>query len=387
MYRLALKSLFRRKMRTALSILGIAVGIAMIVCLVSISEGMRIRTLDFSKAVTNSLFVVEEDLEGSPMESELDTAIIEKIEKIPGVEVAGGLVFVMANVKGFRASMSFGGNYVEMIGIEPEKEKMIQFGGNRKIVSGRIFGKDEKKVTVIGKVLAAAIKKKVGDTIEVTVKDAKYSLDITGIYETGSSHEEEGMYIQLDEAQGMVGFASDRINAVDVRPISPERTEEVARKITFLVNGVDANYGKQLVEQLSGFVRNMELTTWIIAGVAAIIGGIGVANTMIMSVMEQTKEIGVLKAVGWYSSDVLKLILLESLMISLLGAAVGALIGASVTFFILPKFLTGFIEPVLTPVLMVNAVGFALLLGLLGGILPARQASRMQPVEAFRGEE
>ncbi len=385
MYRLAIKSLLRRKTRTALSVLGIAVGIAMIVCLVSISEGMRLKTLEFSNLVGDSIFVVKEDLMGSPTSSEIDADVVEKLEKIPGVDVAAALVIVEVEIKGYQsASAAYGFNFIYIAGIEPEKEKIIQFGTRRKLIAGRLFSKDEKGAAVIGSVIASELNKNVGDTLDVYRKGEKYTFDIVGIYETGTKEEDEEIYINLKEAQDMKGLPKSRISAVDVKPTNAEYAEELARKIKFMVAGVDASYAKQMMEQLSDFVKTIELTTWIIAGVSAFVGGIGIANTMVMSVMEQTKEIGVLKAVGWYSRDVMKLILLEAILISVIGAVVGTLIGAIITFFILPTFLTGFISPVITPRLLVSAVSFALFLGLLGGILPARSAARMDPVIAFR---
>jgi putative ABC transport system permease protein len=124
-----------------------------------------------------------------------------------------------------------------------------------------------------------------------------------------------------------------------------------------------------------------------ISFLAVAVGGIGVLNTMLMSVLERTREIGVLRALGWRRRRVLGMIINESLLLGLLGGLVGILVAYGLTFLLNQIPMIG---SILTPkwelVIFLRAVAVALLLGLLGGLYPAYRATRLQPVEALRYE-
>ncbi|MCS4542239.1 MAG: ABC transporter permease [Euryarchaeota archaeon] len=390
MYQLAFKNLLRRKSRTLLALLGIAIGIAMIVSLVSISEGVKARTSEFTRTLGINIEIVQRD--ASQSSSEIDMDIIGKVEAIPGITAAAPEVYANVDIKGVqieRVRMGMGppraSNRITLVGIDPVREQMIE-GFPTKIIEGRLFEKGKTGISVIGKALADATNKKVGDDITITADEKEYTFTIIGIYETGSPLQDNFIVIPLKEAQKIKGFKSDSISVILAKPASPELVDTLARKIKVLVSGVEPRYTRQMTEQISTFTGQMELMTWVIAGIAAIIGGIGVANTMLMSVIERTREIGVLKAVGWYSSDVLKLILLESLIISAFGATAGLGIGALFTFYLLPAVFPSFMRPLITLDLLLEAVAFALVLGLTGGLYPAMRAARMSPIQAFSEE-
>jgi putative ABC transport system permease protein len=125
--------------------------------------------------------------------------------------------------------------------------------------------------------------------------------------------------------------------------------------------------------------------TWVVSIVAMVIGAIGMLNTMAMSVLERTQEIGILRAVGWPPSRVLRMILGEATLLSLIAAVVGTA-GAWIALHLLslsPK-VNGFIEGRLAPVVIAEGIAITLLIGLLGGIFPAFRAARFLPTEAIR---
>jgi putative ABC transport system permease protein len=128
-------------------------------------------------------------------------------------------------------------------------------------------------------------------------------------------------------------------------------------------------------------------STWAISALALVVGGLGMTNTMVMSVFERTREIGVLRALGWRKPRVLGMIVRESVVLSLMGGIAGVLAGVALGSGLnLTRTVQGFLRLEYTPGLFAQAVGTALLLGVVGGVYPAWWASRLRPVEALRYE-
>jgi len=133
-------------------------------------------------------------------------------------------------------------------------------------------------------------------------------------------------------------------------------------------------------------LKTIDTASWAISLLAIVIGGIGVINTMIMSVFERTREIGVLKAVGWTNKRILGMILGESIVITLVAGFVGIVMGIVAIQLLIPMGMEGFIEPVYKMDTFLKALGIALFVGLIGGFYPAYRASRLPPTEALRYE-
>lgn len=385
-YTLAARNLTKRKLRTFLSALGIMIGVAMILSLVSVSEGLKKTTDEFANSVGATIYIVAEGTFGPPSTSNLDIETMEEIEKIPGVLIAAPQILVIGTVEEYnRAGGIFGGrrNTVGLVGVDPDKERRLS-SQYTKMVAGRFIRPDEKGGAVIGRVLSSSLNKKIGDSIEFDYNGEKTEYDIVGIYESAGGETSDNIVVPFSEAQKAGNLPKYRINAIHVLPTNQGQTENLERKIKLLIANTDPSYARAFVSTLSTFTSTLQIVTWVIAGIAAFIGGVGILNTMIMSVMEQTKEIGILKAVGWQNGDVMKMIVAESLGISIVGAGMGLAIGFFATQIALPQVFKGALSPVLTLQTVVLAIAFALFLGAVGGYIPARKAASLEPVEAFR---
>jgi putative ABC transport system permease protein len=134
-------------------------------------------------------------------------------------------------------------------------------------------------------------------------------------------------------------------------------------------------------------LSSIDTASWAISLLAILIGGIGVINTMVMSVYERTREIGVLKAVGWKDKRILTMIMGESLVLTIFAALIGIIMGVvAVNLILLSPSVGGFIKPVYSPLTFIKGFGVAILVGLIGGLYPAYRASRLSPTEALRYE-
>lgn len=367
---LIVKNLWRHKVRSLLAIAGISLGIATIITLGAIANGMErnlIATLrsgkaDFSIGQAHAPLIVL---------SSVPEARLYEIARWPEVHQAVGALVAFAN---------FPGNpYFLTIGIEPEAFEL----GGVTILQGRAFSKYADKEVLLGKIAAQTLKIKPGDTVQIDRRE----FQVVGIYETGNLLEDGGALLPLRALQTLKSRPSE-LTVILVRVNEGFSIEAVMAR-------VEREYKGSLItlrsaEEFHRNYRSLSLVragTWLISLLALVIGGIGVMNTMIMSVFERTREIGILRAVGWRRGRVLQLILGESLLLSLLAACAGTVLGWGVarSATLLPQ-VRGLMSPIYTPELLVQAIVIALGVGLVGGLYPAYRASRISPQEALRYE-
>ncbi|MBR9677995.1 MAG: ABC transporter permease [Nanoarchaeota archaeon] len=381
LYALAIKNLLRRKSRTLISILGIAIGIAMIVSLVSISEGIQ-STVQDSISKIQGISVMQKGAIDQILSS-VDESYADKISQLRGVRAVSPEVFAMAStVEGREIVFRMGaGPPGVVIGIYPKTyEDLKSAGYTTNIIEGRFFKSDsEKSKVVIGKNIASKYNKRVNQRLRIDGESFK----IIGVFESGSNMIDNFIVMHIDDARDLFNLPENSVNSFMVDPSNPAQSDELAKYINRKFSKLHASTSQEFAKQFGETFSVISLFTLAVSSVAAIVGGLGIANTMLMSVIERTKEIGVLKSVGWYSSDVLKLILFESIMISVIGLIVGVGIGSFVALYIFPTFMN--MPALINLELLLLATGFSIGLGLLGGIYPAYKAANMSPLEAFRG--
>jgi putative ABC transport system permease protein len=166
----------------------------------------------------------------------------------------------------------------------------------------------------------------------------------------------------------------------------PSKAEALVNRISTEIPEVHAALSGEFVSQMPD-MNNVNALMGSISFLAILVGGVGVLNTMLMAVLERTREIGVLRALGWRRRQVLRMILTEALLLGLLGGFLGILIafGLVYAFNLIPVY-SGMLQSKWDLNIFVRAISVAVSLGLLGGIYPAFRATRLQPVEALRYE-
>lgn len=360
------KNLWRRKTRTILTLLGIAVGVAAVLAFSAFGEGMA---SGFEKTFTTAeadLIVAQKD-SMMLLLSNVDNSVGRDLQSMPGVDKVEGVVLGFVTLQD--------SPYFVVMGHEPRSFALDHF----RLVDGAPL--TNKKQILLGKVTAKNFKKKIGDSFRIN----KIDFEVAGIYETGVSMEDGGGVITLDAAQR----AFDKKKQVSYYALKLQdvrRTDEIKNKI-------EARW-KKLMATRSGEAstqsESLELYRsfgWFLGIFAVLVGGLGMMITMFMSVLERTREIGVLRALGWGRRRVVLMIVGEALVLALIGGALGIVLGLGLiqlTQFV-PAVET-LLKGVLTPQMFAQAMLIALVLGVVGGILPALGAARLQPVDAMRAE-
>jgi ABC-type antimicrobial peptide transport system permease subunit len=359
------KDLLRRPMRTLLTLLGIAIGVAAVVSLSAMARGM---VVNYGSAIglNNDLLVIQANAL-DPLFSSLDDDLGPRIQAVPGVENVDPGVYAWIATDEMP--------YFLVFGYQPGSKAM----GHYRIVEGRpVTGP---KQIALGRRAAVSLKKGVDDTVRLYA--APYR--VVGIYETGQAMEESGGVVTLADGQEI----SQKPRKLSLYQVGLRRgadIDQAMRRIESLDKSLSVNEASEYDagEQWSGYMNGF---AWGIAAIAIIIGGLGMMNAMMMSVMERTREIGTLRAVGWSRGQVLRLMLGEALLVSVVGGLVGLALGVGLTELAARVPGVGaFMEGIYSPGIFVQGMVTALCLGLIGGAYPAWRAANLLPIEALRYE-
>jgi ABC-type antimicrobial peptide transport system permease subunit len=361
----ALRSLLRQPTRTLLTMIGIGIAMMAMVSLRALADGLIVEMTAMADKAGFHLAGMEAN--ASMDLSAIDQMIVKRIAALPGVEDAEGFLTGYAGVGDLPFFVVFG--------YHPLGRAIRDF----RIVEGEPLTANRQ--VIIGRVAADNLDKRVGQTLRLF--DAAFR--IVGIYETGVPFEDGGGVISLRDAQALFGQPR-KVSFLGVWVEDPDQAEAVERTI-------EARFPEVAVAKASEFsedVTDLQFTragTWAIAFLALLVGGAGMMNTMVMSVFERTREIGVLRALGWRRGQVLWMVLRESLTLALLGGAVGLMAGvACMELLNTIPFVAAWVRARFSMGLFAQALVTALALGAIGGAYPAWRASRMRPVEALRYE-
>ena len=363
-----LKNLFRRKSRSLLTLAGIAIGVAAMIALGALGAGLAAGYQSIGGGSQADFIVTQADALDLAL-SAVDDNLGAELLAMPEVATIAGMM--MGNV-----SAEDGAKYFFIFGHDPQAFPIDHF----RIIEGQ--GLDARGVRgrplLLGKFAAEGMEVGVGDTLNLTGGTFR----VVGIYETGDALEDGAAVITLKDAQAILQkprlVSAFYLKVKDSRQADRLR-ERIARRFPEIELTTASEFGdkQQAVDIMEGLAS-------AIAAMAIIVGGVGMTNTILMSVYERTREIGVLRAVGWRRRRVLSLILTEALLLAFAGAILGSLIGVALVIAIRNVPLYGYTRGQFTPELFIQAFVVALILGILGGLYPAWRASMMQPLEAMR---
>jgi putative ABC transport system permease protein len=363
------RGLMRRPIRTGLTIIGIAIGIAAVVALVGISRGFVTSWETGMKS--RGTDIVVSSMRNALTPKPFSATVVERITPLPHVAETCALL-------------------VDLIGVEKAEMMIVsarQWGGfswkNLKIVSGRLPKDATERAVVLGKTAAEVLVKKVGDTLHLETEE----LIVVGIVDGGAVVENGSVILSLSLYQGVTGN-QDKINVIDLR-VTPgtakEELTQLCEKINDLVPEARAVVAGEHIRDSQAY-RMISAMSWATSLLAVLVGVLGVMNTMLMTVLERTHEICVLLAIGWKRSRIVRMILWESALLGFLGGLSGALIGVGgVKLLVTAPAIRGMLEPELNLRLLLMAVAIAVVVGVFSGIYPAWRSSRFAPSHALHG--
>jgi ABC-type lipoprotein release transport system permease subunit len=363
---MTLRSLWRRRTRTLLTSLGIAVGIAAIVALNGLAEGYIDDFTALAMGSNVDLMALEADASDMGYSS-IDERVGARLSSVADVESVSGVGFAFASSEDMFIFF--------MMGYHPRESAIRHF----RIAEGQPLATNRQMI--LGRKIAETLGVDVGDTMRVLDS----SFRVVGIYETGVPFEESGAVITLRDAQRLSG-RPHQVSMYGIKVRDPEKADEVRAYLEANFPEIDVSLSSEFAENLPD-MQAMDQMVGQIAFLAVLLGGVGMLNAMLMSVLERTREIGVLRALGWRRRQVVGMILREAFALGILGGILGILLGMGLGALIgFIPVVGDMIEPSYSFQLLLLALSVALMTGLLGGLYPALRATRMQPVEALRHE-
>jgi putative ABC transport system permease protein len=365
-----LKNLMRRRTRSLLTIVGLAVAVAATVSLMGIASRFERSYYELYNRTGVDL-VVQESGGSQLLNRGIAEDFADKLAALPGVAAAmGGLVDVVS----FEEFDLF---LVVLNGWPPGSPLF----NHLTMTKGRPLRPDDGKQILIGKVLAANTGKNVGDKLDIYAEP----MEIVGIFESFNVYENGAVMMPLKEMQSLMDrpkkITAVLVHAKDKRP---EALAQLKQQIEKMAPNISAEPMASFVGNVS-HIKVMRAMAWMTSGIALFIGAIGMLNTMVMAVHERIKEIGTLRAMGWRKARVVRMILGEALLLSLFGAVLGS-VSAVLTTRYLSSFpaTSGFIDGFIAPEFIAIGFAMAIVVGVLGATYPAIWGASLSPIEALR---
>tara|TARA_Y100000310_G_scaffold343613_1_gene452106 strand:- start:3333 stop:4544 length:1212 start_codon:yes stop_codon:yes gene_type:complete len=392
-------NIWKRKLRSSLTILSILIGITAIFALISFGQGLEKYIDDFAQEQGTDKILIQPKGLPAPGTSniELNDEDVNFIRKIKGVDEATGWMVSYGKVE-FK---DFKDKYMLVLGFssKSEERRLVEEIATIDIEQGRNLKKGDTLKALLGynylipdKIFKRPIT--LGDKIEIN----DVQVEVIGFYEKVGNPQDDSQvylshegfekifeentfeYIAIRSSQGVdPSFLSEKIQTEFREYRGQEEGEEDFFVQTF----------EQAIETFTSVILIMNAVLVLIALISIIIAGVNIMNTMYTSILERTREIGIMKSIGAKNKTIQRIFMIESGILGLIGGILGVIFGfiiAKLGEFTAESYGLSFLKPVFSPWLILGCLLFALLIGIGSGFLPSLRASKLNPVEALRYE-
>ncbi len=395
------RNLLTRRLRSILTLLGVFIGVATIVTLVALGQGLEDSIeQQFADIGTDKVFVQPKGLiagaDASGSTAILTDRDLATVRRTAGVETAGGGLIRVVTLE-YDDQVRFVNIFTLPDDSEGEKLTYEAFGIDP--FDGRLLASGDGKKLMIGYQLnqGAVFDKSIKVRDSILVNGEKFK--VVGVMDSfGNSQDDRSLFLTLNEAQDLLGI-ENRLDNIYAKVISTQDPAVVADRITKeLRKSRGVKEGKEdftvttatdFLDTVGNILNVVQIFLFGVASISLVVGGIGIINTMYTAVIERTQEIGVLKAMGARNGDIITIFLFESGFLGALGGLIGIIIGvvfAKVVEYGLAASGNSFLQASISPWLIILTLFFSFAFGAAAGTLPAIQASKLKPTEALRYE-
>ncbi len=400
--RFAFENVKERKTRSFLTVIGIAIGITAVISLIALGQGLKIAINEQFNKMGTDLITVSASSGGmnTPMMSFLSknplTTDDEKvILSVPGVEDVGAMSF-------YPDSIYVHGVRIETFvsGIDINELDKIYGKKGYEIIKGRKLTELDRYKAIIGYDLYTGKYEKDGKSVKlrdkVTIQGKEFR--VVGVMEKiGSKMDDTSIIIPMDtyrkiydkpKKDGIIyahvknGFDPDEV-AADIERAMRKHLNEKEGEETFSVQT-----SKSLLNSFNTILTIVQVVIIGLASISLLVGGVGIMNTMYTSTLERTREIGILKSIGAHQKDILMIFLYESGILGIIGGVFGILSGFGIGKLaeLIANYYSVTLKVYFGPQLIIGTLAFSMIVGMIAGVSPAIQASKLNPVDALRYE-
>lgn len=402
-FKIAIGSIRQRQLRSWLTLIGIFIGIAAVVSLISIGQGLQaVVEEEFTALGANRILVQPAGSSfgaGDGVGEPLTKDDVEALERVSGVDMVSYTAYRPANMEWGNNDFQIGFVISIPPGQKGELIKQMMGADKGSILLGSELRDNERRRVLLGYNYGFSNRYDTLLTPGRKILINGYEFEVAGIKES-LGNDQDNVQVFINERDFEELFDGDQLNMI-VLEVMPGRVpaevlpdvEDALRRHRDVKEGQEDFEAETFENVLASFLVLINVVQAVIIGIASIslfVGAVGIANTMYTAVIERTKEIGVMKAIGAKNSDIQNMFLIESGLLGFLGGLIGVLIGVGISKIIeiIVAIAIGadYLRPVFPIWLIVGSLLFAFALGSISGYYPAKQAAKMNPVDALATE-
>lgn len=397
--RIAARGLRTNKLRSILTMLGIIIGVAAVIVLVAFGNGLQRFVADAFGPLANQIQITKTQgaISGNRAARDLTDADVDALSDRSRAPAIGS---VTPSVTGSALLQVVGGGQYRssILGTQADHLDVA----NRELVVGSFFddqqARNKSKVVVLGpNPVATLFGGQAGEALGKDVRVGRTTFRVIGVLK-GNGQQDDVAVMPLGAARSYLLGGGDVVDSITVRAASTDVVPQAVQQASAILDqrhqirdpderDFTVTALQSLLDQSSQVLSFVTIFVAAVAGISLIVGSIGVANIMLVTVTERTREIGIRKAIGARRRAILQQFLIESMILTGVGGVLGILLGIGLSVaagIVLPQLVTDFPAPSVSVGSVVLAFTVSLLIGLVAGGYPANRAARMRPIEALR---